>query len=175
MIHIGLSHFLFVSSILFSLGIYGIVTRRNAVMVLMGVELMLNASNINFIAFAKYGNFGLQGQIMALFVIVLAAAEAAIASPLLEDIDFSGAGGVLVNITAGPDISIGEFEEVGEVVKSFASDDATVVVGTVIDPEMSDELRVTVVVTGLGGKGRAAARASSDAVALNVPVEGLKL
>lgn len=78
------------------------------------------------------------------------AAEAAISSPLLEDVDLSGAGGVLVNITAGPDMSIGEFEEVGEVVKSFTSEDATVVVGTVIDPSMTDELRVTVVVTGLG-------------------------
>ncbi|CAL7960741.1 cell division protein FtsZ [Gammaproteobacteria bacterium] len=80
------------------------------------------------------------------------AAEAAISSPLLEDIDFSGAGGVLVNITAGPNMSIGEFEEVGDVVKSFTSENATVVVGTVIDPEMTDELRVTVVVTGLGGR-----------------------
>ena len=78
------------------------------------------------------------------------AAEEAVASPLLEDVDISGAGGVLVNITAGPDMSIGEFEEVGDVVKTFASESATVVVGTVIDPEMSDELRVTVVVTGLG-------------------------
>ena len=86
MIHIGLGHFLFVSSILFSLGIFGIVTRRNAVMVLMGIELMLNASNINFIAFAKYGNFGLQGQIMALFVIVLAAAEAAVALAIVLNI-----------------------------------------------------------------------------------------
>jgi NADH-quinone oxidoreductase subunit K len=86
MIHIGLGHFLFVSSILFSLGIFGIATRRNAVMVLMGIELMLNASNINFIAFAKYGNFGLQGQIMALFVIVLAAAEAAIALAIVLNI-----------------------------------------------------------------------------------------
>ena len=86
MIHIGLNHFLFISSILFSFGIFGIVTRRNAVMVLMGIELMLNASNINFIAFAKYGNFGLQGQIMALFVIVLAAAEAAIALAIVLNI-----------------------------------------------------------------------------------------
>ena len=78
------------------------------------------------------------------------AAEAAIASPLLEDVNFSGARGILVNITAGPDMSIGEFEEVGDVVKEFISDDATVVVGTVIDPDMSDELRVTVIVTGLG-------------------------
>ena len=78
------------------------------------------------------------------------AAEAAIASPLLEDVNFSGARGILVNITAGPDMSIGEFEEVGDVVKEFISDDATVVVGTVIDPDMTDELRVTVIVTGLG-------------------------
>jgi cell division protein FtsZ len=78
------------------------------------------------------------------------AAEAAIASPLLEDVDLSGAKGILVNITAGMDMSIGEFEEVGDSIKAFASEDATVVVGTVIDPEMSDELRVTVVVTGLG-------------------------
>ncbi len=78
------------------------------------------------------------------------AAEAAIASPLLEDINFSGARGILVNITAGIDMSIGEFEEVGDVVKEFISDDATVVVGTVIDPEMTEEMRVTVIVTGLG-------------------------
>ncbi len=84
------------------------------------------------------------------------AAEAAISSPLLEDIDFTGARGVLVNITGGLDMSIGEFEAVGEVVKSFASENATVVVGTVIDPEMTDELRVTVVITGLGRPGEAA-------------------
>lgn len=78
------------------------------------------------------------------------AAEAAIASPLLEDINFAGARGILVNITAGMDMSIGEFEEVGDVVKEFISDEATVVVGTVIDPLMTDELRVTVIVTGLG-------------------------
>lgn len=78
------------------------------------------------------------------------AAESAIASPLLEDINFSGARGILVNITAGLNMSIGEFEEVGDVVKEFISDEATVVVGTVIDPDMTDELRVTVIVTGLG-------------------------
>ena len=81
------------------------------------------------------------------------AAEEAIRSPLLEDIDLSGAKGILVNITAGLDLSIGEFDEVGSTVKEFARDDATVVVGTVIDPEMSDELRVTVVATGLGDAG----------------------
>jgi cell division protein FtsZ len=78
------------------------------------------------------------------------AAEAAISSPLLEDINLSGANGVLVNVTAGPDLSIGEFQEVGDTVKQFASDDATVVIGTVIDAEMNDEIRVTVVATGLG-------------------------
>ncbi|MCD8525013.1 MAG: cell division protein FtsZ [Gammaproteobacteria bacterium] len=78
------------------------------------------------------------------------AAEAAIASPLLEDIDLTGARGILVNITAGLDLSIGEFEEVGEAIKRFTSENATVVVGTVIDPDMRDEIKVTVVVTGLG-------------------------
>ena len=81
------------------------------------------------------------------------AAEAAVASPLLEDVSLAGARGVLVNITAGLDMSIGEFEEVGDVIKSFTSDEATVVVGTVIDPEMSEELRVTIVVTGLNNQG----------------------
>jgi cell division protein FtsZ len=78
-----------------------------------------------------------------------AAAEAAVSSPLLEDINLSGANGILVNVTAGLDLAIGEFEEVGRIVKEFASEDATVVVGTVIDPEMSNEIRVTVVATGL--------------------------
>ncbi|HLF11795.1 MAG TPA: cell division protein FtsZ [Gammaproteobacteria bacterium] len=78
------------------------------------------------------------------------AAEAAVSSPLLEDINLSGANGILVNVTAGTDLSIGEFQEVGDTVKQFASDDATVVIGTVIDPEMTDEIRVTVVATGLG-------------------------
>jgi len=78
------------------------------------------------------------------------AAEMAVSSPLLEDINLQGAHGILVNVTAGMDLSIGEFQEVGNVIKQFASDDATVVVGTVIDPELSDEMRVTVVATGLG-------------------------
>jgi cell division protein FtsZ len=77
------------------------------------------------------------------------AAEAAVSSPLLEDINLQGAGGILVNVTAGLDLAIGEFEEVGRIVKEFASENATVVVGTVIDPEMSNEIRVTVVATGL--------------------------
>ena len=78
------------------------------------------------------------------------AAEAAVSSPLLEDINISGANGILVNVTAGTDLSIGEFQEVGNTVKEFASEDATVVVGTVIDPNMTDQIRVTVVATGLG-------------------------
>jgi len=82
------------------------------------------------------------------------AAQAAISSPLLEDVNLSGAKGILVNITAGMDMSIGEFDEVGGTVKDFASDNATVVVGTVIDPEMSGEMRVTIVATGLGQSAR---------------------
>ncbi len=78
------------------------------------------------------------------------AAERAISSPLLEDVDLSGAKGILVNVTAGMDMSIGEFEDVGNSIKSFAADNATVVVGTVIDPEMNGEMRVTVVATGIG-------------------------
>ncbi|MFZ2209335.1 MAG: cell division protein FtsZ [Porticoccaceae bacterium] len=78
------------------------------------------------------------------------AAEAAVHSPLLEDIDLQGARGILVNITAGPDLSLGEFAEVGDTIEEFSSDNATVVVGTVIDPEMGGEIRVTVVATGLG-------------------------
>ena len=83
------------------------------------------------------------------------AAEAAIASPLLEDINLQGARGILVNITGGMDMAIGEFDEVGNVVREFASDDAAVVIGTVIDPDLHDELRVTVVATGLSGQRQA--------------------
>jgi len=78
------------------------------------------------------------------------AAEQAISSPLLEDIDLSGARGVLVNITAGFDLRLDEFETVGNTVRAFASDNATVVIGTSLDPNMNDELRVTVVATGIG-------------------------
>ena len=80
------------------------------------------------------------------------AAEKAIRSPLLEDIDLHGARGILVNITAGPDLSIGEFNDVGATVQEFASQDATIVVGTSIDMELTDELRVTVVAAGLEGR-----------------------
>ncbi len=81
------------------------------------------------------------------------AAESAVRSPLLEDINLQGARGILVNITAGMDLSLGEFSEVGDTVEEFASSDATVVVGTVIDPNMKDEIRVTVVATGLEAPG----------------------
>jgi cell division protein FtsZ len=80
----------------------------------------------------------------------LEAAEAAVRSPLLDDIDFSGARGILVNIAAGVDITLTEFSQVGATIENFASDNATVVIGTVIDPEMGEEMRVTVVATGLG-------------------------
>jgi cell division protein FtsZ len=79
------------------------------------------------------------------------AAEAAIRSPLLEDINLQGARGILINITAGEDLTLGEFSEVGDTISEFASDQAIVVVGTVIDPSLKDELTVTVVATGLGG------------------------
>ena len=78
------------------------------------------------------------------------AAEAAIACPLLEDVNLSGARGILVNVTAGPDLGIEEFAEVGEAIGEFASENALVVIGTTLDDEVSDELRVTVVATGLG-------------------------
>jgi len=84
-----------------------------------------------------------------------AAAEAAISNPLLDEVNLSGANGVLVNITAGPDFTMREFDEVGRIIEEFASEDATVVVGTVLDPDMQDEVRVTVVATGLN---RTAAR-----------------
>ena len=78
------------------------------------------------------------------------AAEAAIKSPLLEEIDLHGARGILVNVTAGPSLNIGEFSQVGDLVQDFASDSATMVIGTVIDPSMNEEVKVTVVATGLG-------------------------
>lgn len=94
------------------------------------------------------------------------AAERAINSPLLDDIDLQGARGILVNITAGLDLSLGEFSEVGDTIEEFASEEATVVVGTVIDPEMTDELKVTVVATGLGAE---AARAPLQVVESTKP------
>jgi cell division protein FtsZ len=78
------------------------------------------------------------------------AAEAAVSSPLLEDVNLSGAHGLLINVTAGMDLRTSEFSVVGDTVKQYASEDANVVVGCVIDPEMSEEIRVTVVATGIG-------------------------
>ena len=80
------------------------------------------------------------------------ATEAAIRNPLLEDVNLEGARGILVNITAGPDLSLGEYSDVGSIIEAFASEHAMVKVGTVIDPDMRDELQVTVVATGLGAK-----------------------
>ena len=80
------------------------------------------------------------------------ASESAIRSPLLEDVNLQGARGILVNITAGENLSLGEFSEVGDTIEEFASDDATVVVGTVIDADLDEEMRVTVVATGLGSQ-----------------------
>ena len=76
---IGLSHYLFVSAALFSLGVMGVLTRKNAVNVLMGIELILNSANINLVAFSRYSAANMDGQIFAVFVIIIAAAEAAVA------------------------------------------------------------------------------------------------
>ncbi len=77
--NVGLSHFLFVGAVLFSLGVFTILTRKNSVSILMGVELILNAANINFVAFAPHSPVPVQGHVFAVFVIILAAAEAAVA------------------------------------------------------------------------------------------------
>jgi len=82
---VGLNHYLIISAILFGLGLFAVVTRKNAIVVLMGVELILNAANINFLAFSKY-NGGMEGVMFSLFVIVLAAAEAAIALAIIINI-----------------------------------------------------------------------------------------
>lgn len=83
---ITLTHFLLISAVLFSLGIYAVLTRRNAIMVLMGIELILNSANINFLAFSRFGNMNIEGQMAAIFVIILAAAEAAIALAIVLNI-----------------------------------------------------------------------------------------
>jgi NADH:ubiquinone oxidoreductase subunit K len=84
--NVQLAHFLIVSAVLFALGLYAIMTRRNAILVLMGVELVLNAANINFVAFSRYGGVNLDGQAAAVFVIILAAAEAAVALAIVLNI-----------------------------------------------------------------------------------------
>jgi len=97
-----------------------------------------------------------------------AAAEAAINNPLLEDVNLNGACGILVNVTAGPNLSMREFDEIGRIIHDFASEDATVVIGTSLDPEMQDDVRVTVVATGLN---RATARQPVQRVAAGQQVE----
>ena len=86
MIPVGLYHYLVVSALLFSFGIYAVTTRRNAIAVLLGIELILNGANINFVAFARYGIFSMDGQIFALFIIIMAAAEAAVALAIVLNI-----------------------------------------------------------------------------------------
>ena len=81
-----LNNYLFISAILFSLGVFGVMTRRNGIAVLMGVELILNAANLNFVAFSRFGGMNMDGHIFALFVIVLAAAEAAVALAIVINI-----------------------------------------------------------------------------------------
>ncbi len=81
-----LQTYLIVAAILFSLGLFAVMTRRNAVAVLMGIELILNASNINFLAFARFGGMNISGQVFSLFVIVMAAAEAAVALAIVINI-----------------------------------------------------------------------------------------
>ncbi len=80
---IGLEHYLFISALLFSLGLFGVLTRRNAVSILMGIELILNAANLNFVAFSHFVTIGISGQLFAIFVIILAAAEAAVALAII--------------------------------------------------------------------------------------------
>ncbi len=100
------------------------------------------------------------------------AAEKAISNPLLDDVNLAGANGILVNITAGPDFTMREFDEVGSTIEGYASEDATIVIGTVLDPDMKDEVRVTVVATGLN---RSAARQprgeEREAAAMPRPVQ----
>ena len=83
---VGLYHFLIISVILFGLGLFALVSRRNAILVLMGIELMLNAANINIIAFSRYGGLGVDGQVISIFVIILAVAEAAISLAIVLNI-----------------------------------------------------------------------------------------
>ena len=84
--HVTLTHFVILSAALFSLGLFAVLTRRNAILVLMGVELILNSANINFIAFSRFGGMNLEGQAAAVFVIILAAAEAAVALAIVLNI-----------------------------------------------------------------------------------------
>ncbi len=91
-----LSSYLIISAILFSLGLFGVITRRNGVAVLMSVELILNAANINFVAFARFGGMDFSGHVFSLFVIILAAAEAAVALAIILNI-FNNLGTVNID------------------------------------------------------------------------------
>ena len=122
-------------------GIAELITRPG----LMNVDFADVRTVMSEMGYAMMGSGGASGEDRA-----EEAAELAISSPLLEDIDLSGARGVLVNITAGFDLRLDEFETVGNTIRAFASDNATVVIGTSLDPDMNDELRVTVVATGIG-------------------------
>ncbi|HBX1868816.1 TPA: cell division protein FtsZ [Klebsiella pneumoniae] len=122
-------------------GIAELITRPG----LMNVDFADVRTVMSEMGYAMMGSGGASGEDRA-----EEAAEMAISSPLLEDIDLSGARGVLVNITAGFDLRLDEFETVGNTIRAFASDNATVVIGTSLDPDMNDELRVTVVATGIG-------------------------
>ena len=84
--NVGLNHFLVIGAVLFVLGIYAMLSRRNVIAVLMGVELILNSANINFIAFSRYGGVNINGQMAAIFVIVIAAGEAAVALAIVLNI-----------------------------------------------------------------------------------------
>ena len=122
-------------------GIAELITRQG----LINVDFADVRTVMSEMGMAMMGSASAKGQDRA-----RQASESAVSSPLLEDIDLSNVKGILVNVTAGLDLSIGEFDEVCSTIKEFASEDATVVVGTVIEPDMSDELRVTVVATGIG-------------------------
>ena len=124
-------------------GIAELITRQG----LINVDFADVRTVMSEMGMAVMGAGRAQGEDRALMAV-----HAAIGSPLLEDVNLSGARGVLVNITAGMTLTMKEFDEVGSAVADLASDDATVVIGTVIDPDLGDELRVTVVATGLGGK-----------------------
>ncbi|MBT8062420.1 MAG: cell division protein FtsZ [Xanthomonadales bacterium] len=122
-------------------GIAELITRQG----LINVDFADVRTVMSEMGMAVMGAGSAQGEDRAIMAV-----HSAIGSPLLEDINLSGARGVLVNITAGMNLTMKEFDEVGSAVADLASDDATVVIGTVIDPEIGDELRVTVVATGLG-------------------------
>ncbi len=122
-------------------GIAELITRQG----LINVDFADVRTVMSEMGMAMIGSSSARGQDRA-----RQAAESAISSPLLEDIDLSNVGGILVNVTADLDLSLGEFREVGSTIKEFASENATVIVGTVFEPEMGDELRVTVVATGIG-------------------------